>query len=451
MDTYELHDPSLYRHVVVVRGGEFYQFDFVDEDHNPLPQAVIESRLNQVIAVGCNREELPGGIGVLTAGNRDTWANDREELIKLNPNVIQGLRVIQSAAVVVCLDDKDPVSVGCASEGVWNGRENGGGNRWFDKPVQIVVYENGKAGLLGEHSMMDGMPMVRYADYLVKNNYGDTAVIAPMGKGEYFEGGVKDVFENVPTDVLRMNPSVTKMVGRGMEEFNKLVGDQELTATTFRGFGAKDIKKFKMSPDAFVQCVIQVATTRLFGKSVGTYEASQVRVFRHGRTETTRSCSLETVELCKAMGMRNDGEWRSKEEAERRVGLLRKAANSHVGYLKKAAKGEGVDRHMFGLKMLLKPREKVPELFNNPIFNAAKTWRVSTSHLTHPSFDNWGWGEVVPNGVGIAYSIHGDRCVFNVTARKDTGYSRRLAQLLEDGMVETWGTIMTVMQGGSKL
>jgi carnitine O-acetyltransferase len=232
-----------------------------------------------------------------------------------------------------------------------------------------------------------------------------------------------------------------------------------------------------MSPDAFVQCVIQVATTRLFGKSVGTYEASQVRVFTHGRTETTRSCSLETVELCQAMGSRDDGGWMRGDEGARRMGLLRKAAEGHVGYLKKAAKGEGVDRHMFGLKvssvedgegggvrdcsnltqshntkqMLLKSRERVPALFNNPLFAASKNWRVSTSHLTHPSFDNWGWGEVVPDGVGIAYSIHKDRCVFNVTARRETGYSRRCAQLIEDALVEVWGMIMRERQGGSKL
>lgn len=44
---------------------------------------------------------------------------------------------------------------------VWCGpfRHGDGRNRHFDKSVQIVVFRNGKAGLVGEHSMMDGMPV----------------------------------------------------------------------------------------------------------------------------------------------------------------------------------------------------------------------------------------------------------------------------------------------------
>jgi carnitine O-acetyltransferase len=38
------------------------------------------------------------------------------------------------------------------------GHLSSGHNRWFDKSIQLFVTENGKAGLQGEHSMMDGMP-----------------------------------------------------------------------------------------------------------------------------------------------------------------------------------------------------------------------------------------------------------------------------------------------------
>eukprot|EP00520_Triparma_pacifica_P001263 CAMPEP_0118647398 /NCGR_PEP_ID=MMETSP0785-20121206/8583_1 /TAXON_ID=91992 /ORGANISM="Bolidomonas pacifica, Strain CCMP 1866" /LENGTH=537 /DNA_ID=CAMNT_0006539485 /DNA_START=242 /DNA_END=1853 /DNA_ORIENTATION=- len=438
-DTYHLHDPSLHRHVVVLRRGNFYTFDFVDDSHNPLPQGIIEARLQQVVAIEDGRERLGVGFGVCTAGEGQV-ADDRDRLIRLDPKVKAGLEVIESAAVVVCMDITEPVSTGCGSVGFWHGGEGGGSNRWFDKPVEIIVTDNGKAGLLGEHSMMDGMPMVRFADCLVRNKYKDTMMQAPLDVTyiEELRGGVRDVFEDVGDGKFDCQ-EVAEMVAVGTNAFNKLVGDQELTANTFRGFGSREMKRAKMSPDAFVQVVIQLATTRLFGKSVGTYEASQVRVFKHGRTETTRSCSLETVELCQAMGMRNDGRGESCDVArKRRMGLFRKAAEGHVRYLKLAAKGQGVDRHMFGLKMLLKPREKVPALFNNPLFAASKTWRVSTSHLTHPEFDNWGWGEVVPDGVGIAYSIHPDRCVFNVTARRETNYSRRLSHLLDEALMEVW-------------
>jgi carnitine O-acetyltransferase len=84
---------------------------------------------------------------------------------------------------------------------------------------------------------------------------------------------------------------------------------------------------------------IQLATTRLFGKSVGTYEASQVRTFRHGRTETTRSCSTASVRFAAAMIDRGGG-----QPPEVKAELLRQAARRHVEYLGKAGAGKGVDR-----------------------------------------------------------------------------------------------------------
>jgi carnitine O-acetyltransferase len=89
---------------------------------------------------------------------------------------------------------------------------------------------------------------------------------------------------------------------------------------------------------------------------------------------------------------------------------------------------------MFGLSMLQTPGTQRPALFDNPAFKRAKTWTVSTSHLTHPKFDNWGWGEVVPDGVGVAYSIHPGKCVFNVTARREQDLARPLGHYLQEAL-----------------
>lgn len=52
-----------------------------------------------------------------------------------------------------------------------HGGLSSGHNRWFDKSIQIIVANNGKAGLLGEHSMMDGMPMVSLANHITATTY----------------------------------------------------------------------------------------------------------------------------------------------------------------------------------------------------------------------------------------------------------------------------------------
>ena len=41
---------------------------------------------------------------------------------------------------------------------LWQGAPNGLRDRWVDKPVQLIVFDSARAGLMGEHSAMDGTP-----------------------------------------------------------------------------------------------------------------------------------------------------------------------------------------------------------------------------------------------------------------------------------------------------
>jgi len=444
-DTYNIYDPSRNHHVVVVRKGLFFVFDFVDPVTNTLkPINTIESLLNRCKNIADSNITPPNfshRIGILTSNNRTQWAEDRERLIRENPQAARALQAIESGAILLCLDDNSPVSHKCTSEVFWHGGKDNKNNRFFDKSIQIFCSENGKCGLLGEHSMMDGMPMVRFADYLTEVTYDKAKELSPcddkshqLNQNHNFRvvrfGGVDagSAFEH----------NLAAMIQSATLSYDSLVDSQELTVEFFRQYGANFIKKrAKMSPDAFVQMAIQLATYRLFGCNVGTYEASQVRKFLHGRTETTRSCSLESAKWVKSMGLREDPRKNANGDSRQaRKALLEEAAATHVEYLKAAGEGMGIDRHLFGLRMLVGASEEIPALFDDHLFNKAKKWRVSTSHLTHKNFSNWGWGEVVPDGVGIAYSIHGDHCVFNVTAMKREGFSLKLCHLLAEAMAE---------------
>lgn len=116
--------------------------------------------------------------------------------------------------------------------------------------------------------------------------------------------------------------------------------------------------------------------------------------------------------------------------------LLQDAVTAHVKYLAAAGQATGVDRHFLGLSMLVEPGEVAPDLYDDPVFQRSKRWRVSTSHLTHPRITNWGYGEVVPDGVGLAYSIHPRHCVFNCTALAEHEWTDKLCKLLEESLLE---------------
>ncbi len=188
------------------------------------------------------------------------------------------------------------------------------------------------------------------------------------------------------------------------------------------------------SPDAYAQMAMQLATYRLHGKQIATYEASQMRPFLHGRTETTRTVCKESADFLKGMGMVANFKDTASFEAKRV--LLQKAANSHIQYIATAAKGQGIDRHLFGLSMLANEEDKMPTLYSDPLFVRAKTWRLSTSHILHPNVESWGFGEVVPDGLGIGYAVKPDSCIFNICAKKEHDWVKKCSYLLEEALLE---------------
>ena len=105
------------------------------------------------------------------------------------------------------------------------------------------------------------------------------------------------------------------------------------------------------------------------------YETAQQRMFIHGRTETIRSCSIESVEFARAM-------CDSAVTDEKKVQLLKAAVNGHKNYTTMAMSGAGVDRHLLGLKLIARENNiQVPELYSDEAFTKSTSYRISTSQV----------------------------------------------------------------------
>lgn len=122
---------------------------------------------------------------------------------------------------------------------------------------------------------------------------------------------------------------------------------------------------------------------RQFHRFCGTYEAAQTRRYQLGRTETVRILTLEVVAFVKAV---------VDESASTtdKLSLFRAAIAQHGKDMKLASAGMGIDRHLFGLKMLAgkefsdADRKAVMEgdgLFADPLVQASGTWKMSTSQI----------------------------------------------------------------------
>ena len=205
-------------------------------------------------------------------------------------------------------------------------------------------------------------------------------------------------------------------------------GTNDLAVLQFRAFGREDIKRLKCSPDAFTQMALQLAYRRAFGRSAATYESTSTRHFRHGRTETTRSLSSAARDFVTAMTAGAPPETQHK--------ALRAAMEQHVRYFRAASQGRGADRHLLGLQRLLRPGERA-DLFDDPMFEESRTWRLSTSNVSSPWIQAVGFGEVVPDGVGVCYGLRDDGIYFTIASRRAAdGWVAAMCRELEVALVQ---------------
>ena len=73
--------------------------------------------------------------------------------------------------------------------------------------------------------------------------------------------------------------------------------------------------------------------------------------------------------------------------------LFRRAVARHLQYAAWASDGQGVDRHLFGLKRMLLDGEGTPELYSDVGYSRSNHWELSTSQLSSEYIDGWGYGE----------------------------------------------------------
>lgn len=208
-DSYKIYDPSQYKHAVVVVKGHFFRLDIVDPaTDEPLSLSSLETAIEE-----CYRQAQGRGpaveLGWFTSSNRDDWARARSELLQVGgPEIKAALEALESGAVLICLDDDCVTSRNEVAEKLLHGGQSGF-NRWFDKSIQFVVSKNGKAGLVGEHSMMDGMPVVQFADHVTKTTYSKCL----NGTGNTSDCNVQPIFSDALLD--RIGTPMTPLIRKG--------------------------------------------------------------------------------------------------------------------------------------------------------------------------------------------------------------------------------------------
>uniref|UniRef100_A0AAR2JS45 carnitine O-palmitoyltransferase n=1 Tax=Pygocentrus nattereri TaxID=42514 RepID=A0AAR2JS45_PYGNA len=405
------------KHIVVYHKGRFFKV-WMFYDGRLLYPREIEQQMERILADKSEPQPGEEHLAALTAGDRIPWAKARSTFFSRGKNK-QSLDSVEKAAFFVTLDDTEqrydpdnPVqSLDRYAKSLLHGKCY---DRWFDKSFNLIVFKNGTMGLNAEHTWADA-PIVGHL-------WEQVLAFDPVIMGYTEDGHCKGKIHPSLPGPQRLQWDIPEecqsVISSSLEVANALADDVDSHIIPFSEFGKGLIKKCKTSPDAFIQIVLQLAHFRDKGKFCLTYEASMTRLFREGRTETVRSCTIEACAFVRAM----------EEEKQTRLRLLRLAAEKHQDLYRQAMTGKGIDRHLFCLYVVSRylgvDSPFLKEVLSEP-------WRLSTSQTPLQQLDLFnlkknpeyvtsggGFGPVADDGYGVSYIILGEDLInFHISSK----------------------------------
>ncbi|RIA92750.1 acyltransferase ChoActase/COT/CPT [Glomus cerebriforme] len=440
------------RHIVVLCRGQFYWFDVLKE-YNEV--GINEKELiANLKAIKLDASDLPivevakNAVGVLSTENRKIWAELRDILEKSSENNKDALRVLDSALFVVCLDEVSPASSDelatnmlCGTYDIQQGVQCGTcANRWYDK-LQIIVCENGSAGVNFEHTGVDGHTVLRF----VSDIYTDTILRFARTINSHIPAFHSSLtthhdkrsngLASIDTTPKKLEWTLTPEIRIGIRfaetRLSDLILQNEVKVLEFDKYGKSFITHYKMSPDGFVQMAFQAAYYGLYGSIECTYEPAMTKSFLHGRTEAIRSVTTESVDFVRL--------WWTDAPGPEKLKALRAAIHSHVNLTKMCAKGLGQDRHLYALQCVWQrevgdsnddEKVPVPAIFKDIGWQTLNSTVISTSNCGNPALRLFGFGPVVAEGFGIGYIIKDEGIAFCASSKHRQ--TRRFLQTLEN-------------------
>uniref|UniRef100_A0A1I8EY61 Carn_acyltransf domain-containing protein n=2 Tax=Wuchereria bancrofti TaxID=6293 RepID=A0A1I8EY61_WUCBA len=399
------------RHIVVYHRGCIYKLNVFDENGRIFDLKELTEIFSELLTRKESAGEVEGRIAALTTDYRNQWCLNRRRFFLENATNRASLALIESAIFYLILDDSnygsDPEELEIFFKNMLTGD---GRNRWADK-----VVEQQSTQLLMEQNLLTFLKIIfpQNSTSLIKYPKEVEEVVRPNNLSPMGKYAVRlnfDINEQMKTEINRCYVS-----------YQEQINDVDVTCLVFRDFGKGFIKKVGISPDAFIQMAIQLASFKDQGKFCLTYESISARFYAKSRTETLRPVTKESCAFVKSMV-------NTESNSEERLKLLKKAVKAHVFHSKECLTGSGVDRHLFVLYILSKMTG-----INSPLLDyyITQPWELSTSQTPnvtrqinedeYPNFSWFGGGfqATCKSGYGISYRFAGNHSIcINIASYK---------------------------------
>ena len=424
-DEIQKFDAKSNRHMLVIKNGEFFTFDVLDEQGALKEPEYIYENLQHIMKQPVLNKP---SIGELTTSERNFWAREREHLANLSQRNQDNLRSLDSAIFALCLDDisYEPTQRIEAAHNFLHGHNSKGAlNRWFDKSFSLIVTKGGNAAINFEHSWGDGVAILRFFNEIYNDSINN-----PQIRGPLTDTGVSSV--TVKRLEFDLDERVKAAIASSKKNHGEVTAQLELGTVEYEKFKRDYFKKNKLSPDSMSQLSFQLAFRKAYGKTPVTYESCSTAAFRGGRTETVRPCTNETNQAVEAILANRKSSVHSNAELK---GLLQKASQKHYQLCKEASMGDGFDRHLFALKEIaLRSGKELPAIYSDPIFIENQQYTLSTSTLYGECFAGGGFAPVVADGFGLGYGYVDANFGVLVSSYKNQRNNTQFVQALSESL-----------------
>lgn len=269
--------PAPGKHIMVMIKDQIYIVDVLGPNNERVPIAQIEAQFKAALKDAQESKRQPA-IGQLSTADRDTYFQSYSHLLSLSDRNRKNYDLMNDALFVINLDDYNTTVLdkwGKSEDLESRSRQmlHGGPecrNRFIDKGMQWIASNDGRGGVLGEHTPSDGASCNTIVGWVLKQepakdpaHVNKSISLAPPRKLEW------DADARVQADI-----------GFARSQVTDLINDVESRALYFDEYAGSWIKShLKVSPDAFFQMMIQLAWARMYPHPAGTYGGSRSEPF----------------------------------------------------------------------------------------------------------------------------------------------------------------------------
>ncbi|XP_053708149.1 uncharacterized protein LOC128751268 [Synchiropus splendidus] len=307
--------------------------------------ADIYSQLVKVEAAArCGKQNGHSSICSFSAQRRRSWAAVRDKVLESGGAAAASLEVVEGAVLALCLEDSDaPAELADTLNAVKLGRKDGGPTlRYYDKTVNVVVFQDSTAGMLFEHCAVDGMVAGLVAERMYRlSEMVDCSLLHAS------------VIQNHQPRLLTLPLPSTIPSHSPIQETSRV---QTLDVSSFPDVFST-LRAQRGLLDAWINFSLQLSLTQVLHESSSEHilvTPTHVRHFKHGRCDPTYSLSRQSLQLVGAMASAL-GPDNTLQHTPDLLQLFHAAFVEHKRLIKNTKCGHGVGPHVAVLRQSLLP------------------------------------------------------------------------------------------------